>query len=386
MTGTASRRRGHGEDAIYFDAAKNRFVGAISVGFGPDGKRVRRKVTGRTKAEVRDKHKAAHAELDRGLHTSATYAVQHAVDDWLEGGLQGRSERTRSIYREALKPLLEHIGTRPLRELTARDVRRGLEALSERMSTRYMQLARASLARAIRYAEAHDLVGRNVATLVDNPKGHVGRPSRSFTLEQSLALLEAARESRLNAYVVLSLATGVRTEEARELHWDHVDLDGDPSAARPVPPSVAVWRSVREGGDTKTAKSRRTLALPQAAVQALRDHRKRQAEDRLAAGSLWQDHGLVFASAIGTPLDAANVRREFRQITEAAGLGVGWAPRDLRHTFVSLMSADGVPIEEIARLAGHNRTAITELVYRHELRPVITTGAEVMDRILNLRS
>ena len=115
------------------------------------------------------------------------------------------------------------------------------------------------------------------------------------------------------------------------------------------------------------------------------DHRKRQAEDRLAAGSLWQDHGLVFASAIGTPLDAANVRREFRQITEAAGLGLGWAPRDLRHTFVSLMSADGVPIEEIARLAGHNRTATTELVYRHELRPVITTGAEVMDRILNLR-
>ena len=164
MTDNTARRRGHGEDAIYFDAAKNRYVGAISVGFGPDGKRIRRKVSGRTKAEVRDKLKAAHNELDRGLHTSATYTVRHAVDDWLEGGLQGRSERTRSIYREALKPLLEHIGTRPLRELTARDVRRGLEALSERMSTRCLQLARASLARAIRYAEAHDLVGRNVAT------------------------------------------------------------------------------------------------------------------------------------------------------------------------------------------------------------------------------
>src|SRR5690349_16043948 len=125
MTDNTARRRGHGEDAIYFDAAKNRFVGAISVGFGPDGKRIRRKVTGRTKGEVRDKLKAAHAELDRGLHTSATYTVQHAVDDWLEGGLQGRSEWTRSIYREALKPLLEQIGTRPLRELTARDVRRG---------------------------------------------------------------------------------------------------------------------------------------------------------------------------------------------------------------------------------------------------------------------
>jgi integrase len=313
-----------------------------------------------------------------------TDTTMRAVDDWLEGGLPGRSERTRSIYGEALTPLLGRIGSRPLRELTAPDVRKGLEALSDRLSTRYLQIARASLARAIRYAEAQDLVGRNVAALVGSPKGQVGRPSQSLTLDQSLALLQAAQESRLNAYVVLSLTIGIRTEEARELHWDHVDLDGDPNAARPVPPSVAVWHSVRQGGDTKTARSRRTLALPQAAVQALKEHRKRQAEDRLAAGPLWQDHGLVFASAVGTPLDAANVRREFRKITEAAGLGTGLAPRDLRHTFVSLMSADGVPIEEIARLAGHNRTATTELVYRHELRPVITTGAEVMDRILNI--
>jgi hypothetical protein len=257
MTDNTARRRGHGEDAIYFDAAKNRYVGAISVGFGRDGKRIRRKVTGRTKAEVRDKLKAAHNELDRGLHTSATYTVRQAVDDWLEGGLPGRSERTRSIYREALKPLLEHIGLKPLRELTARDVRSGLEALSGKVSTRYLQMARAALARAIRYAEAHDLVGRNVATLVDNPTGQIGRPSRSFTLAQSLALLEAARESRLNAYVVLSLAVGIRTEEARELHWDHVDLDGDPSAARPVPPSVRCpKRPSRRSGSTVSGRPR----------------------------------------------------------------------------------------------------------------------------------
>jgi integrase len=384
MTDTTTRRRGRGEDAIYLDPAKNRYVGAVSLGFGHDGKRIRRKVTGRTKQEVREKLKALHAELDRGLRTSAVYSVGQAVGDWLDGGLPGRSERTRSIYREALTPLLERIGSRPLRELTARDVRKGLDALSDTLSTRYLQIARASLARAIRYAEAQDLVGRNVATLVDSPKGQVGRPSRSLTLDQSLALLRAAQDSRLNAYVVLSLTVGIRTEEARELHWDHVDLDGDPGAAQPVPPSVAVWHSVRQGGDTKTARSRRTLALPQAAVQALKEHRKRQAEDRLAAGSLWKDHDLVFASATGTPLDAANVRREFRKITQAAGLGTGLAPRDLRHTFVSLMSADGVPIEQIARLAGHNRTATTELIYRHELRPVITTGAEVMDRILNI--
>jgi hypothetical protein len=99
MTDITARRHGHGEDAIYFDATKNRYVGAISVGFAPDGKRIRRKVTGRTKQEVRDKLKAVHAELDRGLHTSATYTIRQAVDDWLEGGLPGRSERTPSIVQ-----------------------------------------------------------------------------------------------------------------------------------------------------------------------------------------------------------------------------------------------------------------------------------------------
>lgn len=139
----------------------------------------------------------------------------------------------------------------------------------------------------------------------------------------SLALLQGAQDCRLNAYVVLSLTVGIRTREARELHWDHVDLHGDPGAARPVPPSVAVWHSVRQGGDTKTARSRRKLALPQAAVQALKEHRKRQAEDRLAVGRLWQDHGLVFASALGTlwtrqTSGASSARSPKRQVSAPA--------------------------------------------------------------------
>jgi integrase len=75
--------------------------------------------------------------------------------------------------------------------------------------------------------------------------------------------------------VVLCLLVGVRTEEARALTWDHVDLDGDPGAVPPVPPHVAVWRSVRAHGDTKTERSRRTLQLPQRVADALRVHRVR---------------------------------------------------------------------------------------------------------------
>jgi integrase len=67
--------------------------------------------------------------------------------------------------------------------------------------------------------------------------------------------MKAAENSRLHAYIVLCLMTGCRTEEARALRWDHVDLDGKPGASPPVPPHVAVWRSVRAHGDAR-ARSR----------------------------------------------------------------------------------------------------------------------------------
>jgi Epoxide hydrolase N terminus/Phage integrase family len=92
-------------------------------------------------------------------------------------------------------------------------------------------------------------------------------------------------------------------------------------------------------------------------------------------------HGWRFATRTGAALDAANVRREFRAACKAAKVGPDWTPRELRHSFVSLMSSSGVPIEEIARLAGHSSTRTTEVVYRRELRPVLTTGAEIMDTL-----
>jgi site-specific recombinase XerD len=145
--------------------------------------------------------------------------------------------------------------------------------------------------------------------------------------------------------------------------------------------AIYVWRSERHGGDTETEKSRRTLALPQRCVAALRQHRAVHARDRLRAGELWQDHSLVFASTVGTPLSANNVIRALQIITKKAGFGEEWVPREMRHTFVSVLSANGVPVESIALLAGHDRTATTELVYRHEIRPALTQGAEVMDKI-----
>ena len=216
-----------------------------------------------------------------------------------------------------------------------------------------------------------------------------------MNLAQATTVLEHAKDDPLYAYIVLSLMTGVRTEEARALRWSHV-VAWVPEAEewRPVTEvgfkyekyAVYVWRSVREDGDTKTEKSRRTLEIPDDVARALKEHHAAQAPQRLQAGRAWQDNDLVFCTSIGTPLDAANVRRSFRRITKAAGLGENWTPRELRHSFVSIMSDNGVTIEQIADLIGHRTTIVTQKVYRHQLKPVISTGATAMNSIFNKKS
>jgi integrase len=387
-----SSRRGWREDGIFFEHVgpcrdndrhrhcQGRWRGVISLGFTADGRRIRRKVSGKTKAIVQDRLKALHRNLESGLRASPNYTVERAAEDWLAEGLDGRSAATITKNENVLAPVLATIGARRLRELTADDVHRALTTMALRYSSAAVAMAHNALRRAIRHAEARDRVGRNVAMLVDTPKGQAGRPSRSLSLEQASALLAAAEGTRMHAYIAVCLGTGIRTEEARALRWEHIEF-GDPAAEPPVPASAAVWRSVRAHGDTKTEKSRRTVGLPQLAAEALRVHRTRQAGERLAAGAQWSDHDLVFSTRTGGALDAANVRREFRAVCKAAKIGEHWTPRELRHSFVSLMSSSGVPVEEIARLAGHSSSRTTEVVYRRELRPVLTTGAEAMDRL-----
>jgi len=369
------------------------FAGAISLGFDGQGRRQRIRRRARTKAAVKAKLIQVVAERDAGLKPAEGYTVASAVRDWLAKGLKGRDQNTVTANRIlAERHVLPLIGAIKLKDLTADDVDDWLDGLTEKLATRSLQGVHAILKRAIRQAQARDKVLRNVADLVTTPKGTLGRPSRAMTLDQATAMLEHAKASRLHAYVVVSLLTGIRTEEARALRWSHVVAWVDDDAEwRPVTEvgfdherfAIYVWRSVRADGDTKTEKSRRTLELPGEAAEALREHRTRQAKERLAAGPLWRDHGLVFASQTGTPLDASHVRRSFKAITRKAGLGEDWTPRELRHSFVSIMSDNGVPIETIADLVGHASTAVTEEVYRHQLKPVITKGAETMNTIFN---
>lgn len=377
-------RRARGEGGLHWDEARQRWIATVTVGYTPAGKRIVRKGSGKTKTEARTKLREKIRDYEDGLAIAEHhYTVAEAVNDWLTYGLNGRSDRTKTkceiLCRSLIIPAL---GARKLRELRAQDVDRWLTAKAASLSTRTLRDLHGCLNRSVNRAMARDKVKRNVVALCSVPRGQEGRPSKSLTLDQAKAVLDAAEGTRLHAYVVLSLLTGARTEELRALTWDRVDLDGRADIDPPLPPSVQVWHSVRAGGDTKTKKSRRTLALPARCVAALARHRQRQNQERRTAGKDWHALGLVFATTVGTALDAANVRRAFRRVVTLADMDpAAWTPRELRHSFVSLLSDSGVSLEAIADLCGHSGTTVTEKVYRHQLRPVMLQGAAVMDRI-----
>lgn len=377
-------RRSRGDGGLHWDKRRERWIASVTVGYTPAGKRIVKRGSGTTKTAAKAKLREIIRDYEDGLVLGQYgFTVTQAVNDWLAYGLSGRNPSTIETRRIlANQHVIPALGARKLRELSAEDVDRWLAEKSKTLSTRTLRDIRSILRRSVARAQARDKVKRNVVLLCDTPVGQVGRPSKALSLAQAEALLVAAAGSSTGAYIVMAMLSGARTEELRALTWSHVDLVGDPDAVPPIPPHMMVWRSVRVGGDTKTKKSRRTIALPARCVAALVEQVERQAAERLLAGHRWKENDLVFASQVGTQLDAANVRRAFRKVATSAGLSPkDWTPRELRHSFVSLLSDGGMAIEQISRLVGHSGTSVTEQVYRKQIRPVVDDGATAMDRI-----
>ncbi|MEV4750520.1 site-specific integrase [Streptosporangium sp. NPDC049248] len=381
-------RRSRGDGGLHWDEQRERWIASVTVGYTPAGKRIVKKASGRSKTEAKDKLKEIIRDYDDGLAIApANYTVADAVKYWLQHGLGGRSATTVKMYTTyADKHVIPAVGARKLRDLSVEDVDRWLASKTDKLSTRSLKLIHGILNRSVKSAMRRDKVKRNVVDLCEIPEGREGRTSKALTLAQASSIIALAEQAnpRMRAYVVLSLLIGARTEELRALLWSHVvAFDENRNLWSPITETgweheqfaIYVWRSVRQKGDTKTVKSRRSLKLPRRCVEALRTLREEQEK----AGT---EAGLVFSTSKGTAMSAGNVRRDVRKIIEKTGLrGTDWTPREMRHSFVSLLSDSGVPIEDISRLVGHRNTVVTETVYRKQIRPVLMQGAEAMDDI-----
>jgi integrase len=193
-----------------------------------DGQRIRVKVSAKTKAEAQTKLKAKLDERRQGVRSSGTYTVRQCVEDWLAHGLDGRSAKTKSTYREAVEPLLAILGSRTLRDLTATDVRRVLVGIAKTRSTRSVQIAHNTLTRSVQRVAAHDLVSRNVAALAEHPPGQTsGRPSKAMTRDVAVRLVQAAEaDPNIGSYLILCVMTGIRPEELRRRRHSPAAVSG----------------------------------------------------------------------------------------------------------------------------------------------------------------
>lgn len=393
-------KRSHGDGGLYWSERRQRWVAEVTTGYDGRGKRVTARRYRRTKTAAKDALQELQRDLADGLSVAdQRYTVADAVTEWLSFGLSDREESTRvTIQSLCDNHLLPYLGARRLRELKAPEVEKWLAGRADVLAKSSLTKVKSCLDRSIRRAMAQDRVRRNVVELVVTPTGQPGRPSKSLTPEQVDAVLDLAKPDRAYGYIVVSLLTGARTEELRDLRRDHVYLEPTKIGGVEVPPHIAVWRSVRRNGETKTRKSRRTIALPGLCIEALRRERALQAAEQLAAGDDWVETGLVFTTRSGTALDAANVRRDFRRALRVVNAEYAkrqqaenepvapvlnpddWTPRELRHSFVSLLSDMGLDVDKIAMLVGHaGGSKVTEAVYRHQLRPVIQVGALAFD-------
>jgi len=282
--------------------------------------------------------------------------------------------------------VLPHIGRVRLDQLAPSHVRTMLTRLrAEGLSPNTVRLARSTLRRALRTAEVDGLISRNPAALVDGVKITQRKEGRTLTPEQARALLRAADGTEIHALVVVLLSLGLRKGEALALSWADLDLDARPGL-------LTVRRALKKDAsgavyadEPKTKGSRRTVHLPEPVVDVLRQHRVRQAEQRLAFGEgwggKWATLDLVFTSSIGTPLDPDRVNRDVQRLTDLAGLG-RWTPHELRHSAASILLAQGVPLKVVSETLGHSSIRVTADVYGHLMEPAKAEAAEAMTSAL----
>jgi integrase len=376
-----TRRRGPNDGSIYKDG--KRWVAAVTIPSGI-GLPLRRRRYSRTYAEARTKLKELQDELAAGVSASGRLTVGAYMGQWLEvQRASSRSPNTIAVYEWAIdRHLKPAFGKTQIQALSANQVEDLLISMAKNgASHSTMMRVRATLAMVLNEAERRGLVIRNVAALTSTPAGPMAE-RRSLTAEQARRLLGAAKGDFLGAAWTTLLLLGLRPGEVLGLKWEDIDFNkGTVDVRRSLKREPAGLRL----GDPKTPKSKRTLDAPRQVLASLKAHRKRQASSRLLVGSMWEELDLVFTTSTGGLIDPNNFRRSLKTLTEGAGLGA-WHPTELRHSAVSLLSAAGVPLEQVADVMGHATTRMTQEVYRHHVSPTVSAAKVPMEALASAES
>ena len=350
-------------------------------GLGADGvRRYKSKRVHGTKADAQKYLNKVLRSRDLGEYVEpTTLTVDGYFDRYWKDGAKGSArsrEGGRWAYEAYVRP---RIGKLRLDRLSPLDVQTIVSAMTGEnarlrgrarpYSSRTVEIAMATLRRALNQAVRWRLLVRNPANDVELPK-KVSREMPALTTEQVEKLRAELRGSKHALFFDLLLATGMRPGEALALRWRDLKDAGTLTVARALTWDVGPnGKRRRVFLEPKTAKSRRTIPLPASIIRDLAAHRAAQAEHAMKMGEIYdREAGLVFADEVGAPLDGLNlVRRHFRPAVARAKLDPRLRVYDLRHVHATLLLAAGVSVKVVSERLGHASAAMTLDVYAHVL-------------------
>jgi len=341
---------------------------------------VSRSFSAKTKTEALKKMRDAQRRAEDNLPVpSERLTVAAYLESWLAGKRATLQPESARRYEGRVARLLPYIGTVKLAKLQPADLRKAYAAIGAEVSTTTVQLSHGVLHTALKDAEREGMVGRNVAGLVTPPRRDT-KEYKALRPDDARALLESARGEPLEAFWTLAITTGARLGELQAVQWGDVDTGRRRLQIRRT---LAVdGKPIFSASNTKK-NHQRTIWLAQAAVDALEAHRDRQERQRLDAADAWTEHGLVFTTGTGNPLDGRNLRgRQFPKLLAKAGLPA-MRIHDLRHSAASMLLAEGVPVKVVSEMLGHADVSTTLRIYAHVLEGAQEQAASYMDRLFH---
>lgn len=359
----------------------------IEVGRDSDtGRRRQKWYSGfRTKADAQRALTETLSRVDRGIYVEPTkQTISEFLDEWLnivEPTLRATTFATYStMVRNHIKRTIGHI---PLQRLTVADVNALYSSLlkgdlakkRKPLSAATVRYVHSVLSKSLKDAVRWDKVPRNVCAFAEAPRPkRTTREHVTWTGEEIRRFLDATSEERLHAAWLLAVATGMRRGELLGLRWADIDFD---NATASIRQTVVAVGHAPEFTQPKTATSRRSVALDAGTVRALRDHRKRQAAERLRAGRAYAGHDLLFCSELGEPIIPRQMTKWFHAAAKRAGVR-RIRFHDLRHTHATLALQSGIHPKVVQERLGHAEIGITMNTYTHAIPSMQADAAETI--------
>ena len=336
----------------------NKYMARVDLPRGAGGERCQKNRTFRTRREAERWLANTFADGHNGWMVAEKLSVAEYLDQYLAAVTDSIEPTTAATRRCHLAHWRRLLGAVALGKLSPLDVQAQLGNLPPNLVPSTWRQVLASFRTAIRQAVEWGIMRSDPTSEVRLPK--VPRSETCvWTAAEARAFLAAARKDRLYALFVLALETGMRMGELLAMRWADVSTAG-----------VTITRSLAWVAgkpylhDPKTPGSVRRVGLSPDVLPVLRAHRKCQVRERLAAGTGWHDHGLVFCRQNGEPLHPDHVRRRMALLAKAAGL-----PRirfhDLRHTPATLLLGAGIQTETVAKRLDHANANMTRQVCAH---------------------